>query len=243
MAERASVEQALASPRIAIEAVTPAVEEGRFAAKALIGRPVALSAVLICDGHRKLGAEVRGRHPEVIFLSEAFSRPAMMARLGKVGFSQSYTYFTWRNTKAELQEYFTELNQPPWRDCYRPNFFVNTPDINPRFLHHSGRAGFLIRAALATMGSGLWGMYSGFELCESQPLAGKEEYLDSEKYQLRPRNWQGHAGCAPGNRNGPFPDPAAVSRHSASARRSATHCRRWRAVHPDDSAGVRCQPW
>src|SRR5690606_38887516 len=205
--------------------------------------PVALSAVLSCDGHRKLGAEVRGRDPEVIFLSEAFTRPAMMARLGKVGFSQSYTYFTWRNTKAELQEYFTELNQPPWRDCYRPNFFVNTPDINPRFLHHSGRAGFLIRAALATMGSGLWGMYSGFELCESQPLAGKEEYLDSEKYQLRPRNWQGHAGCAPGNRNGPFPDPAAVPRHSASARRSATHCRRWRAVHPDDSAGVRCQPW
>lgn len=139
-------------------------------------------------------AEVRGRHPEVIFLSEAFTRPAMMARLGKVGFSQSYTYFTWRNTKAELQEYFTELNQSPWRECYRPNFFVNTPDINPRFLHHSGRAGFLIRAALATMGSGLWGMYSGFELCESQPLAGKEEYLDSEKYQLRPRNWH-----APGN--------------------------------------------
>src|SRR5690606_36290238 len=105
-----------------------------------------------------------------------------------------YTYFTWRNTKAELQEYFTELNQSPWRECYRPNFFVNTPDTNPRFLHHSGRAGFLIRAALATMGSGLWGMYSGFELCESLPLAGKEEYLDSEKYQLRPRNWH-----APGN--------------------------------------------
>ena len=139
-------------------------------------------------------AEVRGSHPEVIFLSEAFTRPAMMARLGKIGFSQSYTYFTWRNTKQELQDYFTELNQAPWRECYRPNFFVNTPDINPRFLHHSGRAGFLIRAALATMGSGLWGMYSGFELCESEPLPGKEEYLDSEKYQLRPRNWH-----APGN--------------------------------------------
>ena len=139
-------------------------------------------------------AEVRHQHPQVIFLSEAFTRPAMMARLGKVGFSQSYTYFTWRNTKLELQEYFTELNQSPWRECYRPNFFVNTPDINPRFLHNSGRAGFLIRAALATMGSGLWGMYSGFELCESEPLPGKEEYLDSEKYQLRPRNWH-----APGN--------------------------------------------
>ena len=139
-------------------------------------------------------AEVRQRHPEVIFLAEAFTRPAMMARLGKIGFSQSYSYFTWRNTKAELQSYFAELNQSPWRECYRPNFFVNTPDINPRFLHNSGRAGFLIRAALATMGSGLWGMYSGFEICESQPVPGREEYLDSEKYQLRPRNWN-----APGN--------------------------------------------
>ncbi|PTU73779.1 alpha-1,4-glucan--maltose-1-phosphate maltosyltransferase [Pseudomonas mangrovi] len=138
--------------------------------------------------------EVRSRHPQVIFLSEAFTRPAMMARLGKVGFSQSYTYFTWRNTKQELESYFTELNQPPWRDCYRPNFFVNTPDINPFFLHDSGRAGFLIRAALATMGSGLWGMYSGFELCESAAIGGKEEYLDSEKYQIRPRDYG-----APGN--------------------------------------------
>ena len=139
-------------------------------------------------------AEVRRQHPEVIFLSEAFTRPAMMARLGKLGFAQSYTYFTWRNTKQELAEYFTELNQAPWRDCYRPNFFVNTPDINPYFLHQSGRPGFLIRAALATMGSGLWGMYSGFELCESAPVPGKEEYLDSEKYQLRPRDYH-----APGN--------------------------------------------
>ncbi|WP_339411368.1 alpha-1,4-glucan--maltose-1-phosphate maltosyltransferase [Pseudomonas sp. EA_35y_Pfl2_R5] len=135
-------------------------------------------------------AEVRERHPQVIFLSEAFTRPAMMARLGKLGFSQSYTYFTWRNTKAELQEYFSELNQPPWRDCYRPNFFVNTPDINPFFLQRSGRPGFLIRAALATMGSGLWGMYSGFELCEAAPVPGKEEYFDSEKYQLRQRDYQ-----------------------------------------------------
>ncbi|MNE29716.1 Alpha-1,4-glucan:maltose-1-phosphate maltosyltransferase 2 [compost metagenome] len=113
----------------------------------------------------------------------------MMARLGKVGYSQSYSYFTWRNTKAELQSYFEELNQPPWRYCYRPNFFVNTPDINPYFLHESGRAGFLIRAALATMGSGLWGMYSGFELCEATPVPGKEEYLDSEKYEIRPRDF------------------------------------------------------
>ncbi|MFY9963780.1 alpha-1,4-glucan--maltose-1-phosphate maltosyltransferase [Pseudomonas sp.] len=134
-------------------------------------------------------ANIRSQHPEVIFLAEAFTKPAMMARLGKVGYSQSYTYFTWRNTKAELQSYFEELNQPPWRHCYRPNFFVNTPDINPFFLHESGRAGFLIRAALATMGSGLWGMYSGFELCEATPIPGKEEYLDSEKYEIRPRDF------------------------------------------------------
>ncbi|MCP2071623.1 UNVERIFIED_ORG: starch synthase (maltosyl-transferring) [Pseudomonas lini] len=139
-------------------------------------------------------ADVRAQHPEVMFLAEAFTTPAMMARLGKVGYSQSYTYFTWRNTKAELATYFTELNESPWRECYRPNFFVNTPDINPAFLHESGRAGFLIRAALATMGSGLWGMYSGFELCESAPVPGKEEYLDSEKYEIRPRDF-----TAPGN--------------------------------------------
>ena len=131
-------------------------------------------------------ANVRSQHPDVIFLAEAFTKPAMMARLGKVGYAQSYT---WRNTKQELREYYEQLNQPPWSLCYRPNFFVNTPDINPFFLHTSGRAGFLIRAALATMGSGLWGMYSGFELCEATPLPGKEEYLDSEKYEIRPRDF------------------------------------------------------
>ncbi|MFK3815852.1 alpha-1,4-glucan--maltose-1-phosphate maltosyltransferase [Pseudomonas sp. NPDC089407] len=134
-------------------------------------------------------ANVRSQYPDVLFLAEAFTKPAMMARLGKVGYAQSYTYFTWRNTKQELREYFEQLNQPPWSQCYRPNFFVNTPDINPFFLQHSGRAGFLIRAALATMGSGLWGMYSGFELCEAASLPGKEEYLDSEKYEIRPRDF------------------------------------------------------
>ncbi|BCT33639.1 alpha-1,4-glucan--maltose-1-phosphate maltosyltransferase [Pseudomonas protegens] len=133
--------------------------------------------------------DVRRQYPEVIFLAEAFTTPAMMARLGKVGYTQSYTYFTWRNTKSELASYFSELNQSPWRECFRPNFFVNTPDINPAFLHDSGRPGFLIRAVLASMGSGLWGMYSGFELCESAPVPGKEEYLDSEKYEIRPRDF------------------------------------------------------
>ncbi|ALX21987.1 alpha-amylase [Bordetella pertussis] len=139
-------------------------------------------------------ADVHARHPDVVFLSEAFTRPRMMYRLAKLGFTQSYTYFTWRNTRHELDSYLRELSRPPVCEWFRPNFFVNTPDINPYFLQASGRAGFLIRAALATAGSGLWGMYSGFELCEAQPVPGKEEYLDSEKYQLRQRDWH-----APGN--------------------------------------------
>jgi len=135
-------------------------------------------------------AEVHGQHPDVLFLSEAFTRPKMMYRLAKVGFTQSYTYFTWRNEKAELQAYLEEVSQPPPADFFRPHFFVNTPDINPLFLQTSGRAGFLIRAALAAMGAGLWGVYSGFELCEAAAVPGKEEYLDSEKYELRPRDWR-----------------------------------------------------
>ena len=135
-------------------------------------------------------AEVRARHPDAVFLAEAFTRPKIMARLAKVGFSQSYTYFTWRNTKAELQTYFTELAEGPGRDYYRPHLFVNTPDINPAFLQNTGRPAFLIRAALAATLSGLWGVYNGFELCEGTPLApGKEEYLDSEKFQLRAWDW------------------------------------------------------
>jgi starch synthase (maltosyl-transferring) len=112
-----------------------------------------------------------------------------MYRLAKIGFSQSYTYFTWRNTKQELTAYFTELADMAPRDFFRPHLFVNTPDINPIFLQISGRAGFLIRAALAATLSGLWGVYNGFELCESAALPGREEYLDSEKYQLRQWDW------------------------------------------------------
>ncbi|AST34224.2 DUF3416 domain-containing protein (plasmid) [Ralstonia solanacearum] len=129
--------------------------------------------------------EVRARHPDALFLSEAFTRPKVMYRLAKVGFSQSYTYFTWRHTKQEFTDYLTELTRTPVREYFRPHFFVNTPDINPVFLQTSGRPGFLIRAALAATLSGLWGVYNGFELCEGQALPGKEEYLDSEKYQLR----------------------------------------------------------
>ncbi|WP_296349229.1 alpha-1,4-glucan--maltose-1-phosphate maltosyltransferase [Reyranella sp.] len=138
--------------------------------------------------------DIRGRHPDVIFLSEAFTRPKMMYRLAKVGFSQSYTYFTWRNGKQEIIDYLRELTTTEVVDFFRPHFFVNTPDINPIFLQSSGRAGFLIRAALAATLSGLWGVYSGFELCEATALPGREEYLDSEKYEIRPRNF-----ASPGN--------------------------------------------
>ena len=132
---------------------------------------------------------VRAKHPDAIFLAEAFTRPAMMYRLAKIGFSQSYTYFTWRDRKAELIDYITELTTTAPREFYRPHFFVNTPDINPIFLQTSGRAGFRIRAVLAATLSGLFGLYSGFELCEAAPVPGKEEYLDSEKYQIRVRDW------------------------------------------------------
>ncbi|MDE2319430.1 MAG: alpha-1,4-glucan--maltose-1-phosphate maltosyltransferase [Rhodospirillales bacterium] len=130
-------------------------------------------------------ADIRSRHPDAIFLAEAFTRPKLMYRLAKIGFSQSYTYFTWRNEKQEIISYMEELVNGPAREFFRPHFFVNTPDINPYFLQNSGRAGFLIRAALAATLSGLFGVYNGFELCEATPVPGKEEYLDSEKYQIR----------------------------------------------------------
>jgi starch synthase (maltosyl-transferring) len=130
-------------------------------------------------------ADIKSRHPDVVFLAEAFTRPKVMYRLAKIGFGQSYTYFTWRNTKAELEAYLTELTTTAPRDFFRPHFFVNTPDINPEFLQTSGRGGFLIRAALAATLSGLWGVYNGFELCEATPVPGKEDYLNSEKYEIK----------------------------------------------------------
>lgn len=128
-------------------------------------------------------------NPEVIFLAEAFTKPQMMAALGKVGFQQSYTYFTWRNEKWELEEYLKQLSGE-MSGYYRPNFFVNTPDINPFFLQSGNPAAFAIRAILAATLSPSWGVYSGFELFEHEPLApGKEEYLNSEKYEYRPRDF------------------------------------------------------
>jgi len=129
--------------------------------------------------------DIRAQHPDTVFLAEAFTRPKVMYRLAKIGFSQSYTYFTWRNEKQEIRDYLEELTTTAPRDFFRPHFFVNTPDINPPFLQTGGRAAHLIRAFLATTLSGLWGMYQGFELCEATPLPGREEYLDSEKYEIR----------------------------------------------------------
>ncbi len=134
-------------------------------------------------------AEVQAQYPDAVFLAEAFTRPKVMYRLAKSGFSQSYTYFTWRETKAEFQDYLTELTAGAPRDFFRPHFFVNTPDINPVYLQGASRGAYLVRAALAATLSGLWGVYNGFELCEGTPMPGKEEYLDSEKYQLRAWDW------------------------------------------------------
>ncbi|MGW5361264.1 maltotransferase domain-containing protein [Actinopolymorpha pittospori] len=134
-------------------------------------------------------AEVRRTDPDVLFLSEAFTRPPMLQTLAKVGFHQSYTYFTWRNTKDEVESYLTELSRHT-SDFLRPNLFVNTQDILTAYLQEGGPAAFRVRAVLAAMGSPTWGVYSGFELCEHLALRpGSEEYLNSEKYQYRPRDW------------------------------------------------------
>jgi len=133
--------------------------------------------------------DIQGDHPEVIFLSEAFTRPPMMQALAKIGFTQSYTYFTWRNTKAELTDYLTELIQPEMQDYFRPNFFVNTPDILPEILQRGGQPAFKLRLILAATLSPSYGIYSGFELCENEAKPGTEEYKDSEKYQIKVRDW------------------------------------------------------
>jgi starch synthase (maltosyl-transferring) len=138
--------------------------------------------------------EVRKVEPGAIFLAEAFTRPKPMKRLAKVGYNQSYSYFTWRNLKWELEQYLKELTTTEAAEYMRPNFFVNTPDINPRYLQTSGRPGFQVRLALAATLGGNYGVYSGYELCEYLPVLGKEEYLNSEKYEIRAFDWK-----APGN--------------------------------------------
>ncbi|MGE5763704.1 MAG: alpha-1,4-glucan--maltose-1-phosphate maltosyltransferase [Mycobacterium leprae] len=145
----------------------------------------------------RLLAEVRETDPDVLFLAEAFTRPPMMHTLAKVGFHQSYTYFTWRNEKWELEEYLRELSGPA-ADYMRPNFFVNTPDILHAYLQYGGPPAFKIRAVLAALLSPSWGVYSGYELYEHVPVRpGSEEYCDSEKYEYRPRDWSRPDSLAP----------------------------------------------
>lgn len=142
-------------------------------------------------------AQIHAVDSSVIFLSEAFTRPKMMQTLAKVGFTQSYTYFTWRETAAELREYVEELTAGPMRDYFRANFWPNTPDILPYHLQNASSTAFKIRAALAATLTSSWGIYSGYELCENTPLPGREEYLDSEKYELKARNWNSIGNIKP----------------------------------------------
>lgn len=141
--------------------------------------------------------EVQDRHPDVIFLAEAFTRPKRLAALAKLGFTQSYGYFTWRTSSSDLRSFVEELAHGELAEFHRPNFFANTPDILHEYLQTGGRPAFRVRLVLAATLSPTWGIYSGYELCENVPVRpGSEEYLDSEKYQLRFRDWD-----APGNLN------------------------------------------
>jgi starch synthase (maltosyl-transferring) len=141
--------------------------------------------------------EVRARHPDVLFLSEAFTRPKVMKALAKLGFSQSYTYFTWRTEKQELQAYLSEITGYPERAYFRPNFFVTTPDILPVQLQGGEPWLFKARFALAATLSSNYGIYNGFELIEHEPIPGREEFIHSEKYELKTRDWN-----KPGNIKG-----------------------------------------
>lgn len=176
--------------------------------------------------------DLREQHPDVILLAEAFTRPRMMERLAKLGFTQSYTYFTWRNSAWELREYLAELSQTDLVDYFRPNFWVNTPDILHAFLQRGGQAAFRIRATLAALSCPSWGMYSGFELFENIPAhGGSEEYMDSEKYQYRPRRWDAAKSLVPyvTRLNG-------VRRHHAAAVASLRTLR----VHQVDNENILC---
>ncbi|MGH3507153.1 MAG: alpha-1,4-glucan--maltose-1-phosphate maltosyltransferase [Nocardioidaceae bacterium] len=179
-------------------------------------------------------AEIRRTDPDVVFLSEAFTRPAMMQGLAAVGFHQSYTYFTWRNTKAELEEYLHELSRET-SDVMRPNLFVNTPDILPGYLQYGGPAAFKVRAAIAATAAPSWGVYAGFELYEHVAVRpGSEEYLDSEKYQFRPRDW------AKAEREGRSLAPYITGLNSVRRRHPALHELRNLTVHRTDDDAVLC---
>lgn len=182
----------------------------------------------------RLLADVQATDPDVLFLAEAFTRPAMLHTLARAGFHQSYTYFTWRNSKEELQDYLSEL-AGPCAAYLRPNLFVNTPDILHAYLQHGGRPAFEIRAVLAAMAGPTWGMYSGFELCENTPIApGSEEYLDSEKYQYRPRDW------AAAERAGATIAPLVTTLNRLRRTHPALHYLRNLRLHDIDSPDMIC---
>jgi starch synthase (maltosyl-transferring) len=176
--------------------------------------------------------EIKAAHPDVILLSEAFTRPKIMHRLAKLGYTQSYTYFAWRNTKAELTEYFTELSQSPSRNYFRPNVWPNTPDILTAYLQEGGRPAFMTRLTLAATLSASYGIYGpAFELLEHEPREpGSEEYLNSEKYEIR--NW---------NRDHPDSLRPLIARVNRIRRDNPALHADWRLVfHPTDNDQVIC---
>ncbi|MEU4800674.1 alpha-1,4-glucan--maltose-1-phosphate maltosyltransferase, partial [Streptomyces sp. NPDC023327] len=174
-------------------------------------------------------ARINGTDPDVIFLAEAFTRPAVMRALASAGFQQSYTYFTWRNTKREIVDCLTDLSVET-AAYLRPNLFVNTPDILHAYLQEGGRPAFEVRAVLAATLSPTWGLYSGFELCENTAAApGSEEYLDSEKYQLRPRDW------AAAEREGRTIAPLITTLNGIRRRHRALHLLRNLHFHRSDN--------
>jgi len=170
-------------------------------------------------------AEVRREYPDTVFLSEAFTRPRVKYALAKVGFSQSYTYFTWRNTKQQLTEYMQELVNTEVSEYFRPNFFANTPDILPEYLQFGGRPAFMTRLVLAATLSACYGIYSGFELQENESLPGSEEYLNSEKFEIKVRDWK-----KPGSLHAYITRLNAIRREN---RGLATN--NWLAFHPVDN--------
>ncbi len=179
---------------------------------------------------RWLIAEIKREYPETVFLSEAFTRPKVMYALAKLGFDQSYTYFTWRNTKPELEQYLTELTRTDVREFFRPNLFANTPDILPEYLQYGGRAAFMARLVLAATVGASYGIYSGFELAENLARPGSEEYQDSEKYELRPRQW---------DQRGTLRDY--IARVNAIRREQpALRTNEWLAFHPVDNEQILC---
>ncbi|KAA1418456.1 DUF3416 domain-containing protein [Nocardioides humilatus] len=179
-------------------------------------------------------AEIRTTDPDVIFLSEAFTKPPMLQTLGSIGFHQSYSYFTWRTAKGEVEDYLREVATESAHRV-RPNFFVNTPDILHEFLQYGGPAAFKIRAALAATGSPSWGVYAGYELFEHVAVRpGSEEYLDSEKYQVRIRDWE--AAEAEGRSLAPY----LTKLNDARRRHPALQQLRNLVIHPTEDDGILC---